>query len=68
MNEFYRLLKQPGHSKADALRKAQLAMIDDSLSARIEEVRGVQRPEGSGSVSFSHPYYWAPFILIGNAL
>lgn len=68
MNAFYRALKQPGHSKTEALRKAQLAMIESTLDAESAAVRGVQLGGGRSVVSFSHPYYWAPFILIGNGL
>ena len=68
MDEFYRQLKQAGHSKADALRKAQLAMIDSALDSRSGEGRGVRLGDDRRSVSFDHPYYWAPFILIGNGL
>lgn len=38
-------------SKAEALRQAQLELL-----------HGPQ----AGSLSFAHPYFWAPFILIGN--
>jgi CHAT domain-containing protein/tetratricopeptide (TPR) repeat protein len=38
-------------SKAEALRQAQLSLL---------------RRAKAGSVSFAHPYFWAPFILIGN--
>lgn len=56
MNRFYEQLVSGGVSKAEAMRQAQIAMIngelavDDSLS------------------DTSHPYYWSPFILIGNGL
>jgi CHAT domain-containing protein len=48
MGEFYKQLSQPGTSKAEALRKAQMAFLQDA--------------------NFSHPYYWAPFVLVGNWL
>jgi len=43
-------------SKAEALRQAQLALLSGQLQGR-----GQGRP-----VSFAHPYFWAPFVLIGN--
>jgi CHAT domain-containing protein/Tfp pilus assembly protein PilF len=51
MQQFYRLHEsEHGISKAEALRRAQLALL-----------------EGTGdSNRFTHPYFWAPFILIGN--
>jgi CHAT domain-containing protein len=52
MQRFYRLRDEhPGMSKAEAMRQAQLALL---------------RPEANSAAPFAHPYYWAPFILIGN--
>jgi len=72
MNTFYRLLQQGNITKAEALRQAQVAMIAKSQTA-VGEQRGTIHLERSGEESssavkqnLSHPYYWAPFILIGN--
>jgi CHAT domain-containing protein len=48
MIEFYRELGKPEITKAEALRRAQVALLhqDDYMS----------------------PYYWAPFVLLGNWL
>jgi CHAT domain-containing protein len=46
MDAFYRAL-QARNAKAEALRQAQIALINSD---------------------YKHPYYWAPFILIGNGL
>jgi CHAT domain-containing protein len=62
MKEFYELWTAGGTiSKAEALRKAQSKMLLDG------------EPDKSGTSCkapikpyLSHPYYWAPFILIGN--
>ena len=43
-------------SKAQALRQAQLALLSRKVAAR------------DPGVDLSHPYYWAPFILMGNWL
>ncbi|WAK00539.1 CHAT domain-containing protein [Methylobacter sp. YRD-M1] len=48
MPEFYQALLQPGMSKAQALRQAQLSLMQDK--------------------QYEHPYFWAPFILVGNWL
>ena len=48
ISEFYRTLNQPGVSKVEALRQAQLSLLH--------------------SPQYQHPFYWAPFILVGNWL
>ncbi|MDZ8258166.1 CHAT domain-containing protein [Nostoc sp. ChiQUE01b] len=48
MNKFYSELNQPGVTKAEALRQAQLFLLR--------------------SPNYSRPYYWAPFVLVGNWL
>lgn len=65
-------------TKAQALRQAQLSLLrgesstaaaTDQRGLGIEMQPGIQRPTvGSTRSSFTHPYYWAPFILIGNDL
>jgi hypothetical protein len=54
MQEFYRLhATHPDLSKAEALQRAQVALLG--------------RAHDSQNFSqFSHPYFWAPFVLIGN--
>jgi CHAT domain-containing protein len=78
MSSFYRNLKS--QSKVESLRQAQLDMIRGKVNARLLAQRGVggvgklgaiaaksqsQIPY-SDSVSTSHPYFWAPFILVGD--
>ena len=48
VSEFYQQLRNSDGSKAKALQKAQLALMQDEL--------------------YSHPNYWAPFLLVGNWL
>lgn len=76
MSEFYRQLGQPDVTiKAEALRRAQVAMIRGEL--RLED--GELRTAGSRGLltvpvesnlpknhDFSHPYYWAAFSMIGS--
>jgi CHAT domain-containing protein len=75
MDTFYAALQTGKMTKAEALRQAQIALITDDFSALGEE-RGIvglqQRIHNTLSPQvfshLSHPYYWAPFILIGNGL
>lgn len=55
MQDFYRRHEGQQLTKAEALRQAQLAFIQNSQA-------------GDGGRSYTHPYYWAPFILMGNWL
>ena len=73
INAFYRALRQ-GYSKAEALQRAQQALINDDLSF-VGEPRGTIRVVDARTGQpitlrgqSDHPYYWAPFILIGNGL
>ncbi|MEM9220197.1 MAG: tetratricopeptide repeat protein [Cyanobacteria bacterium P01_F01_bin.150] len=75
MDAFYLALNN-GYGKAEALQRAQQALItgDQSLlengergaSLDIIDIRTGQPL--AQSIDLSHPYYWAPFILIGNGL
>ena len=48
MAEFYKHLQSPGVMKAEALRRAQLALL--------------------ANPNYKEPFFWAPFILVGNWL
>jgi CHAT domain-containing protein len=72
MSDFYaRWVNNPADGKAEALRQAQLALLSGSAVFRpAGSDRGVQ-PVGDPTsarhdAGYSHPYYWAPFVLIGN--
>ncbi|MFM7530062.1 MAG: tetratricopeptide repeat protein, partial [Nodosilinea sp.] len=74
INAFYRALRQ-GYSKVEALQRAQQALINDDLSfvgePRGTTIRVVDARTGQPITlrgQSDHPYYWAPFILIGNGL
>jgi len=76
MASFYRNLKTM--SKVEALRQAQLELIRGEGRSDLIAKRGVggigklgETPEPQttaqgSSVSTSHPYFWAPFILVGD--
>ncbi|MFB2835133.1 CHAT domain-containing protein [Floridanema evergladense] len=48
MTEFYRELTTPGTSKAEALRRAQIRLLNNR--------------------NYRNPYFWAPYVLVGNWL
>jgi CHAT domain-containing protein len=77
MASFYRNLKTM--SKVEALRQAQLELIrgegrSDLLARRgvggigkLGEISESQFPsQNPSSIFTSHPYFWAPFILVGD--
>jgi CHAT domain-containing protein len=70
MSDFYaRWVKAPAIGKAEALRQAQLAFLRGSSSSQTATGRGVQfadQKTAPHATSYAHPYYWAPFVLIGN--
>lgn len=97
MREFYRLKVAKNQNKGEALRNAQLSLLNGSARTRRSAVRTNASPvkiivsddpkrDGMSSRAetfaiakkdakpyvadrrrpFSHPYYWAPFVLIGN--
>jgi CHAT domain-containing protein/Tfp pilus assembly protein PilF len=72
MNVFYKALKAQ-KSKTAALQMAQQAMIDGKFEAlgigRSDiEVQSTRTRKPIPADQLRHPYYWAPFILIGNGL
>jgi CHAT domain-containing protein len=71
MSDFYnRWVKNPAQGKAEALRQAQLAFLHGAAGHAGETGRGFQAVEESApaksTLGYAHPYYWAPFVLIGN--
>jgi CHAT domain-containing protein len=76
MSDFYdRWVKDPAQGKAEALRQAQLAFLHGPTNATgaatgAKTGRGFetadQSPAQTSSLGYAHPYYWAPFVLIGN--
>lgn len=68
MREFYRLREaNPGMTKAEALSQAQISLLTGTIqpSKAGQDNRGLI-PGGEPAKTFAHPFYWAPFILIGN--
>jgi CHAT domain-containing protein/Tfp pilus assembly protein PilF len=71
MQEFYRIRESsPGMTKLEALRESQLRLLrGDAKPGGAEGEHGVQvAGEAKGARDYRHPYYWAPFFLMGNWL
>lgn len=80
MVNFYGLYDKNYMSKAEAVRQAQTAMIYGKYKPADGNAKtrsGVRKTEGGANKNqipfitdenarFAHPYYWSPFILIGN--
>jgi CHAT domain-containing protein len=67
MKTFYRQRENARLTKAESIRQAQLGFIQGDLSSRMCRTDGKQINSRVGTSSrFKHPYYWAPFILMGN--
>jgi CHAT domain-containing protein len=70
MRTMYRLREEhPELGKSEALRRAQEEMATGTLrpgGGKGEAGRGLGTDDGAAAHDWSHPYYWAPFILIGN--
>lgn len=62
MADFYRRWASGGSkvSKVEALRQAQL----DLLQERVRPKPDLANPDAP--TSFAHPFFWAPFVLMGN--
>ncbi|NES20091.1 MAG: tetratricopeptide repeat protein [Symploca sp. SIO3E6] len=73
MNAFYGVL-QGNQTKAEALRQAQIALITGDYTAVGEQRGSIVARQVSDELQpevvnrLNHPFYWAPFILIGNGL
>ena len=72
MSDFYdRWVKNPAAGKAEALRQAQIAFLrgpselQPGGSGRGFETES-EPAAAANQAGYSHPFYWAPFVLIGN--
>ena len=73
MRNMYRFHQEKNLSKAESLREAQLAMINGTQGAvDIKKIPVTTKslPSPNFKVDptkpYAHPFYWAPFILMGN--
>lgn len=73
MSDFYRLWAggQGKIGKGAALRQAQLNLISGKVTPQSSAAgRGVtvENQQPATPASYAHPFYWAPFVLMGNWL
>jgi CHAT domain-containing protein len=83
MREFYRARQSAATTKAEALRQAQLAMLRGIVKKSEGGIANRELLHEDGSKTgesqrpsfvfdpktpYAHPYYWAPFFLMGNWL
>ncbi|MEH2310970.1 MAG: CHAT domain-containing protein [Nostoc sp.] len=60
MSAFYGIISTEKLTKTEALGQAQVSLITGDWKAMSHNL------PAAAVNDFSHPYYWAPFILIGN--
>ena len=74
MQEMYRLrANDPNLTKAKALQLAQIRFIRGDIKpgrplATPDRGLSSNKKKRKTTDNYSHPYYWAPFILMGNWL
>ncbi len=81
MQQFYKLREEQKLSKGEALRQAQLTLLNGKVRGTTEDQKraakislGTKGKPNAAAQPFTynsekpyaHPYYWAPFILMGN--
>lgn len=77
MQELYRSRQEKHLTKVEALRDSQLALINGTHKlSKVKTLPAVKNASAPSTPTFTpaptkpyaHPYYWAPFILMGNWL
>jgi CHAT domain-containing protein len=68
MRAFYRNLRSM--TKAEALQKAQIDLMKSSIRFRVQGGPGAMTRSADDqpdiAIDCSHPFFWAPFILVGD--
>ena len=65
MREFYRAREAGKLSKAEALRRSQLMLLKGTGGGG---VKAESCNDAANGTCYAHPFFWAPFILMGNWL
>jgi len=66
MPHLYSMMYKEGvANKAEALRQTQIMFINGDIT---NNDGGYPESPASEDIDYSHPYFWAPFILMGNWL
>jgi CHAT domain-containing protein len=71
MQRFYQNLSHGNLTKSQAMQQVQLDFLKSKVTLKeLQSFRasGGRYVQGGGQLDLTHPYYWAPFILIGNGL
>ena len=74
MREMYRIRAEQKLTKSEAIRQVQMGFVNGKYGkfagAAPGGERGARAPGAASviAVNYDHPYFWAPFILMGNWL
>lgn len=71
MRAFYAGMVDEGLDKAEALRRAQLALIAEggaTVGGPERAAVALSAPAAAPVAGWDHPYYWSAFVLMGNWL
>ena len=65
MARFYGELQKDGIGHAEALQATQLAFLRGDAGSGSSVSRGIAVSGAGGATGWQHPYYWAPFVVLG---
>lgn len=71
MGQFYQVFSHGNSrlSKAEALQRAQLSLLYGRKIALTADLhKSIAERDNTDDADFSHPYFWAPFVLVGDWL